>query len=197
MPHDRLSAEYSLPNPSEAAEQAVGELSWQKDFFQAAFGRIVAQQPALGLQLRNYTELAARDSDESDRMAAATVLTYSFLEDQTEADAQVGRLRGVLPAEASSPWSLPAEALLPIVDAKTLHTGIAEFSAQPGLIEGTYWRVVAQQPDFGSQIGRLEMTARDDTEIKHIREMTAIPYLLIEAQAEADRMKLLTADLPA
>lgn len=84
----------------------------------------------------------------------------------------------------------PAESPLPIVDNSTLHRVIAEFSAQPGLEEATYWRMAVQQPVLSLQMNNFkELAGRNRAEQDLMKRAMVITYRLLEAQAEADSSK--------
>jgi len=196
MPNER-APENLLPTIDENIITEPAEFN-EGDQLEVAFQNIVRVQPELGLQVDNYIGLAGRDATERDSMKQAVVLIYSFLESQAEAETNLVRADGSLAKRngihhAIYPERKPDESLLPVVDNPTKHEVFAKLSEQPGLLDVTYWRVLEKQPELSLYIE----AGRDSTEIQRIKEMMAIPYLLIEAQAEVDRMKLLTEDLPA
>jgi len=196
MPNER-APENLLPTIDENIITEPAEFN-EGDQLEVAFQNIVRVQPELGLQVDNYIGLAGRDATERDSMKQAVVLIYSFLESQAEAETNLVRADGSLAKRngihhAIYPERKPDESLLPVVDNLTKHQVFAKLSEQPGLLDVTYWRVLEKQPELSLYIE----AGRDSTEIQRIKEMMAIPYLLIEAQAEVDRMKLLTEDLPA
>jgi len=196
MPNER-APENLLPTINENIITEPAEFN-EGDQLEVAFQNIVRVQPELGLQVDNYIGLAGRDAGERGNMKQAVVLIYLFLEAQAKAETDLVRADGSLTKRngihhAIYPERTPDESLLPVVDNPTKHQVFAKLSEQPGLLDVTYWRVLEKQPELSLYIE----SGRDSVEVQRIKEMMAIPYLLIEAQAEADRMKLLTEDLPA
>lgn len=86
----------------------------------------------------------------------------------------------------------PTKSLLPIVNNGTLRKVIAEFSAQPGLLDATFRRIgdLAVQPTLGLQtLNRIDLVARDDQERINMRDIVATVYCSLETQARADYNK--------
>ena len=83
----------------------------------------------------------------------------------------------------------PTKSLLPIVNNGTLRKVIAEFSAQPGLLDATFRRIgdVAVQPSLGLHTrNRIQLVARDELERSNMRDIVATVYCSLETQARAD-----------
>jgi len=87
------------------------------------------------------------------------------------------------------PERAPAESLLPIVNNATVHSVIAEFSAQPGLLDATFRRIgdVEVQPTLGLQVrNRIQLVARDERERNNMKEIVATVFRFLEVQAQSD-----------
>ena len=188
MPPENLPEDSSL-TIDEASLSALAELD-QAKLVEAAFGSVVADQPELGSQVDNYIGLVGRDATEKKYMKTAVVLVCSFLESQAVTDRQLAQTNDALPDRNGILFPeytdrKPDDSLLPIVDNAIKHLTLSKLSAQPGLIETTYWQVLQKQPLLSFHIE----SGRDAAEKERIKEMMAIPYLMIEAQAEVDMMQ--------